>query len=102
MKYNLFIDGSEIEFSPALQIEEKFVANKLSTPVKAGSTITIFKYVAVTSSRYYEKENLTLKAYELVKEASKIGFEELLQEHSNKWAQIWNEGDIVIDGASFC
>ncbi|WP_234122058.1 glycoside hydrolase family 65 protein [Clostridium hydrogenum] len=98
MKYNLFIDGSEIEFSPALQIEEKFVANKLSTPVKAGSTITIFKYVAVTSSRYYEKENLTLKAYELVKEASKIGFEELLQEHSNKWAQIWNEGDIVIDG----
>lgn len=100
MQYNLFINGSEIKFNPELQIEEKFVANKISTSVKAGSTITIFKYIAVASSRYYEKDNLTLKAYELVKEASQIGFEKLLQENSNKWAQIWNEGDIVIDGDS--
>lgn len=98
MHYELLIDKNVVEAKYSKVEEEKYVAGKVEAEVKRGSTVTLLKYISVTSSRYYKIEQLVDKAYELLKAAKDIGFEELLKESSSKWTKIWNEGDIVIKG----
>lgn len=98
MNCNITVDGKATFLSPELLSREKYVGNKFSVSVKKNSTVTLYKYISVTSNRYYEKNELVNKASELVKEAKNIGFDALLSESSKKWAEIWNESDIVIEG----
>lgn len=98
MKYDLQIDGSKIvPFSEDI-IKENYVGSKTSSAVPAGSTITLFKYISVTTNRYFKNEELISKSHELVNEAYKEGFENLLERHSDRWHNHWAESDIVIKG----
>ena len=97
-KYSLFIDGSKIDVTPEVIIEPQFTANKIAFECKQGSKATLYKYVAVTSNRYFEENQLVSKAVELVEKAYANGFDSLFSAHSAKWAHIWKESDIVISG----
>ena len=50
----------------------------------------------MTSNRYFSEDELLPKAKALVESAYNEGFNSLFQAHSNKWANIWKESDIVI------
>ena len=60
--------------------------------------VIIYKYVANTSSRYYEIEELIEITKELSYKAKKDGFEILLKEQAHAWKEKWKESDIVIEG----
>ena len=44
--------------------KDKYVANKVVMNAKRNETVKLIKYVAVTTSRDYEENNLNPKAYE--------------------------------------
>lgn len=98
MNYEVCVDNTKVKLISEVQSSEKYVGNSVLVKAKKQSTVTIFKYISVVTSRYYEKEELVGKAYSLVNEAKNIGFEELLNESSLKWHKIWNHSDIIIEG----
>jgi|GEM_PF-5332696 len=65
--------------------KDKYVANKVVMNAKRNETVKLIKYVAVTTSRDYEENNLNPKAYEFLEESSKMGYEALKKEHCDAW-----------------
>ncbi|GFZ31136.1 maltose phosphorylase [Clostridium zeae] len=98
MSYEIFVDNSKVTVSPEVSEKSKYVENTISVNVNKNSTATLYKYIGVTSNRYYEEEIVIAKAYDAVERAKTAGFEKLLAEHSEKWHNHWNESDIVIKG----
>ncbi|WP_055668307.1 glycoside hydrolase family 65 protein [Desnuesiella massiliensis] len=98
MKYEILVDGNKVDLTPELTEKEKFVGNKVVLEASKGHTVTLNKYISITSNRYYNNEELVSKAYEAVNAAYEAGFEALLKAHAEKWHHHWNESDIVIEG----
>ncbi|WP_163194333.1 glycoside hydrolase family 65 protein [Clostridium thermarum] len=97
-KYALFNDGNKVEVNPEVIIKPQYAANKITLKCEKGSKATLYKYIAVTSNRYFEENQLVSKAVELVEKAYLDGYDKLFRAHSEKWAHIWKESDIVISG----
>lgn len=98
MKYSVSIDKKPSKGEVSVQISSKYVGNKFKASCECGKCITLNKYIAVTSSRYYGIEELVKKAIELADEAYNKGFDKLFDEHAKAWERQWNESDIVIEG----
>jgi maltose phosphorylase len=98
MAYELNLNGETIKPIVALNQSEKYVSNTALIHCNKNDEIIIYKYVANTSSRYYEVTELIEITKEHLKSAQKIGFEMLLKEQSNAWKEKWKGSDIVIEG----
>lgn len=96
--YSVTVDGNPVAAEPEVIIKQQYTANVINLKCNKGSKATLYKYIAVTSDRYMDKSELVPTAYSLVKTASSIGFDGLLQAHKLKWSGIWKESDIVISG----
>jgi len=92
-------DNNEI---PVVNLEKteknKYVGFKFMLPVKRGKTTVIYKYAAVTTSMYYEKNNLAKAAYDVLEYAEDKGYKLLLKEQEDAWQKKWQESDIQIEG----
>lgn len=71
---------------------------RIQTHARQGTTVTLEKYIAVVSDRYYAKEQLAKLALSKCEEAKNKGYDALLGAHKAKWAQIWHMGDITVEG----
>ncbi len=92
-------NNKEISLSDFEKIEkEKYVGFKFSLPVKKNKKTTIYKFAAVTSSMYYDKNILAKAAYEVLEYAENKGYENLLKEQEQAWQKKWEESDIIIEG----
>ena len=92
-------EGKEIEHRNLERIEkEKYVGLKFTLPVKQNKVTRVFKFAAVTSSMYHEKELLAKAAYDVLKYAEEKGYEALLFEQEEFWDKKWEESDIIIEG----
>lgn len=98
MAYELTLNGETIKPIVALTQSEKYVSNTALIHCNKNDEIIIYKYVANTSSRYYEVAELIEITKKHLKSAQKIGFEMLLKEQSNAWKEKWKGSDIVIEG----
>jgi maltose phosphorylase len=98
MTYELTKNGELIKPIVALNQSEKYVSNTALIHCSENDEIIIYKYVANTSSRYFEVSELIEITKEHLKSAKKDGFEILLKEQSNAWKEKWKGSDIVIQG----
>jgi maltose phosphorylase len=98
MTCELTKNGEPIEPIVALNQSEKYVSNTALIECNENDEITIYKYVANTSSRYYKISELIEITKELSIRAKKDGFEILLKEQSDAWNEKWKQSDIVIEG----
>ena len=94
MEYELSIPATTL----TSQCEQKYVSNQLSLSLTAGEEVTLNKYMAVTTSRDYEGEEIDRQAKKKAVEAKESGWQQLFQQHAAAWEQIWQEGDIEIEG----
>jgi len=78
--------------------KEKFVAQIFSVDVKSNEEITLIKIAANLSSENYPKEELLQHCKSVIAKASAKGFDTLLKEQTEAWANKWEESDIVIEG----
>ena len=76
-----------------------FVSQVFEGTADKDNTITLEKYITLTTSRDYKKEQLAEEANAIYNaNVSDRSFEELLAAHAELWAQRWELADIVIGG----
>lgn len=98
MCFRFLKNNRETNPNPIRIEKEKVTGFSMGTDVKPGDTLTLIKYVAVTSSLYYERENLVECATAAAREACQRGWEAMAEEHSRAWQDIWEAADVRIEG----
>ncbi|MCL1973203.1 MAG: glycoside hydrolase family 65 protein [Bacteroidetes bacterium] len=61
-------------------------------------TVTLYKYVGITSSLNHDSRDLARAAQAVAAEAQKVGFDTLLQEQRSAWEEKWAHCDVEIGG----
>lgn len=76
----------------------KYVDNQFEVYAEKGKTVSLIKYVAVTTDRDYESSKLIQKGKDLLAKSLVKGYDVIFQEHKNAWLKRWEIADIEIDG----
>jgi len=98
MTFQLFRNSKETTGSPIRIEKEKRVGFSAGSDIKPGERVTLIKYVAITSSLYYDRQALVDEAVKQSREAKSKGWDAVIQEHARVWEDIWNQSDVVIEG----
>ena len=78
--------------------KEEYVENVIEVKAEQGQTVTLYKYVAVTTDRDYDADELVSKGSEVLARSVEKGFEQLLEQHRNGWLSRWEIADVEIAG----
>jgi maltose phosphorylase len=98
MKFLVYKDGTRVE-EPLMTMEaEKYVAGRVTVPVKAGQEVLIFKYAANLSSENHPRETLKSACNKVIDHVFTKGFDRMMEEQAAAWAAKWEESDITITG----
>lgn len=98
MRYNIYLNGSRYDFSPTVVDRDKYVGSHFSIDVNAGDELTLVKYAAVISSLNFEKGTFAKVIAGLLDIAIGKGYDLMLKEQAEAWANIWAHSDITIEG----
>ncbi|WP_088042061.1 glycoside hydrolase family 65 protein [Bacillus sp. EAC] len=78
--------------------KDEYVENVIEVNVPEGETVSLVKYVAVTTDRDYETAELISKGKSIVQNAVGRGFAAELEDHKKGWLERWEIADVEIDG----
>jgi len=78
--------------------KEKYVGSEIKLTIAAGDKVTIEKYAVNLSSENHPTHELLHRAKVLLKQVVEAGWEKLLADHTQAWADRWTNNDIVIAG----
>ncbi|KAH8145046.1 uncharacterized protein LAJ45_10957 [Morchella importuna] len=92
------VEGSRVDAS-----ERAYVSKNVSTVTQeyrlqlaAGETATLYKYVGIASSDAFKNPEKVARKAAL--KAKRDGWEQLLEEHDEAWNELWEDGDVIVDG----
>ncbi len=91
-------DGVKIDYQSQPLKYEKYVANRISLDCRAGQETVVVKYAVNLSSQHYDTDSLMREARTYMQRISRKGFEKMLVEQQQAWADKWKTNDIVIAG----
>lgn len=91
-------DGTRIDYQSQPIKYEKYVANRLTLDCRQGQETTIFKYVVNLSSLNHDLDDLLREARLSMQRVVRKGFDKMLFEQKQAWADKWKMNDVVIDG----
>ncbi|MEZ5070098.1 MAG: family 65 glycosyl hydrolase domain-containing protein [Bacteroidales bacterium] len=96
--YGMALDGKIL--GPPVEVVEKkdFVANRISVDLAPGQEVVFTKYASVLSSLICKPEEMDRTGARILGDAMKAGFDTLLSEHREIWAEKWGHSDIFIEG----
>ncbi|AWB43168.1 family 65 glycosyl hydrolase [Paenibacillus sp. CAA11] len=98
MSYEAAKHGEKLEIDPRPLEKEKYVGSQFTVEAGQNEQITIYKYVANVTSRNYGLGQLVDAGKAALQGALEAGFQVLLQEQRDAWAEKWKESDIIIEG----
>lgn len=98
MEYSLEMAGKWIKGKVFTNTKEKYADNIVEVELKEGIELVIHKCGAILSSENHDKKDIAGKCLTKLEEAREKGFDKLLAEHTDRWAQKWEECDVTIDG----
>jgi maltose phosphorylase len=99
MSMDITLNNSPLQQSPENNQSDGYVeAAYRDIKVNKGESLDIIKYVSVLSSRNHHKDNLMVDAKSVLDTAVTEGFDNMLRNHTQKWASIWEHSDILIEG----
>jgi len=98
MKFLVQVDAKEHAVYIENVSRDKFISSSFEVKVKQNSTLTIYKYGVNASSECFPRTRLVNESKAILNEAFDIGFEALLEEHCQYWAEKWETSDIKIEG----
>ncbi|MGF7213906.1 maltose phosphorylase [Spirosoma lacussanchae] len=91
-------DGQKMDYQSQPIKYEKYVANRMTLDCQQGQETVIYKYAVNLSSLNHDSDELMRLAHEAIARVSRKGFERMLFEQKQAWADKWKMNDIVIDG----
>ncbi|WP_203296383.1 glycoside hydrolase family 65 protein [Luteirhabdus pelagi] len=98
MEAQLFQNGRHLQQTPETKTTDRAVRHTYTTTVEEGETATLFKYAGYAVSLNHTPSTLKSAAKSVLREATDIGFDTLLQQQKEAWSKIWEMADITIDG----
>ncbi|MCQ2229130.1 MAG: family 65 glycosyl hydrolase domain-containing protein [Bacteroidales bacterium] len=98
MRYKIYENSNELNVKPELIKKEAWIGNRVIINGTQGSTITIEKYIGVTSTLNYSPETIMVAAETQSQKAMNKGYDRMMQEHIAMWANKWKHSDIKIEG----
>ncbi|PQA59921.1 glycoside hydrolase family 65 protein [Siphonobacter curvatus] len=97
-KFALYKDGASFPFQALPVKQEGFVSSRIQLDVIAGEEIALIKYACNLSDQNHAREDLLAHAKTYLATMAEKGYEQLLREQIEAWAQKWQQMDIVIEG----
>lgn len=98
MGSELYVDGIKADEIPAVKKDEVSISHTYKLNLQKDETLTLIKYGGYTVDRNHPADKLVEVANRVLDQASKLGFEALLQMQKEAWAKIWEMSDIAIEG----
>ncbi len=98
MESKVYISNKPIIVEHNVKADSNHVSFSYAYPVKKGETYSIQKFGGYTVDRYHDKSELVKAAKQVLKTATKKGFQHLLEDQKKAWENIWEMADITIDG----
>ncbi|GAA4810942.1 glycoside hydrolase family 65 protein [Litoribaculum gwangyangense] len=98
MESKVFINGKSVLIEPNIKADSNSATFSYSYQVKKSETYTIHKFGGYTVDRNHHKTKLVSAAKNVLKIATKKGFNQLLDDQKKAWANIWDMADITISG----
>jgi maltose phosphorylase len=98
MRFSFWEEDKLANINPNQKATSLYVENSFEHFLEQGKRYTLKKYVSITSTINYPESSVVSSAVQQVKEAYLKGFDELLTEHKNAWARIWENADVNIEG----
>ncbi|MDG4656682.1 glycoside hydrolase family 65 protein [Ectobacillus antri] len=78
--------------------KEEYVDNTIEVAAKQGEEVTLYKYVAVTTDRDYDRAELVGKGKEVLARNLAKGYETIIAAHKEGWLSRWEIADVEING----
>jgi maltose phosphorylase len=91
-------NGNELKVSGNPSMQSMRVDRQYEVDVTENDEISFQKYAVVASSLNHDRKRLHSHVKELTGEIAELGFDELFDEHAQRWAQIWDGSDVLIEG----
>lgn len=91
-------DGVRVDYQSQPIKYEKYVANRITLDCRQGQQTAIYKYAVNLSSLNHDSDELLKAARRSMQTISRKGFDRMLFEQKQAWADKWKMNDIVIDG----
>lgn len=98
MHTQLSLNGEVLNQNHDVSKTENTIAFKYRTTIKKGDTLTLTKFGGYTVDRNHDKNELATVAKKTLSQASTLGFDAMLQQQKEAWANIWEMADITIEG----
>ena len=98
MKSALVTKSNAITEPSSFKSDDKYVEHMYESHVKTDDTLTLYKYFSLVTDRDHDISKLSDHGKNQVEKAAELGFDKLYRAHVDKWAEIWKEADIEIDG----
>ncbi|MEY8869256.1 glycoside hydrolase family 65 protein [Meridianimaribacter flavus] len=98
MESKVFINGKSVLIEPNVSADATLVSYSYKQNVKQGETYAIHKFGGYTVDRNHDKNALVTAAKSVLATATQLGFDTLLEQQKQAWANIWDMADITISG----
>ncbi|MGY0391626.1 glycoside hydrolase family 65 protein [Bizionia sp. KMM 8389] len=98
MATDVYLNNENLNINPDVEVNSQQVFFSYTKSVKANETFSVHKFGGYTVDRNYDKKSLVKAAKSVLKEATTLGFDSLLESQVDQWANIWKLADITIDG----
>lgn len=98
MTCNYYLNDKSIKANSNFETWEGQAITITEVLLNEGDEVKVEKYVGITSSMYYPKNEIKAKAIGISSDASNVKFEKHLEHHADAWNTIWKTCDIQIKG----
>ncbi|WP_136465974.1 glycoside hydrolase family 65 protein [Flagellimonas onchidii] len=98
MEARAFYKGTQLNSSLNEKKDGNSVGLCFVTEVEKDESIELHKFGGYTVSRNHKESDLVSAAKHVLKQATEIGFDALLQMQKETWSKIWEMSDITIEG----
>ncbi|MEP6613544.1 MAG: glycoside hydrolase family 65 protein [Mucilaginibacter sp.] len=98
MLIRVFQGDEAVKLNTQAVTRGKYIAAKFKLPATEGQSISIIKYAANLSSQNYAAADLAASLKDTLSRVSNKGFDIMLVEQAEAWAEKWKMNDIIIEG----
>ncbi|WP_221390656.1 glycoside hydrolase family 65 protein [Dyadobacter sp. NIV53] len=98
MAFDIRINDLKTDYQSLPVRQEKYVAGTVHLHVQEGKELVVYKYGVNLSSTNYSPESILAETKTYLAAIYRKGFDQLLSEQIEAWAEKWEKNDITIDG----
>ena len=98
MQSQLALNGEFVSQKPKESSSEFLIKHTYTQKVKKNDVVTLYKFGGYTVDRNHKASQLIAAAKSVLKKATDLGFDALLEKQKLAWAKIWEMSDITIEG----